>query len=171
MKLIDAFKEHVPNSNDFSIGYFEGHQHSKVWLVENDDLESMYAKLGSGGDVALWCDGKLDGDLVSKTKRKRGDSSRSAGSTRHEKEEEVDIIYKDLKEKHDTKFDIPKLRLWARMIATDLHDDYNDPPNIPAFSGSMAKKPRKDSIYEALTGAAEAFAKVITSSGEQERST
>ena len=83
----------------------------------------------------------------------------------------MDAIYKDLKEKHDTKFDVPKLRLWARMIATDLHDDYNDPPNIPAFSGLATKKPRKDSMYEALTGAAEAFAKVITSSGEQERAT
>ena len=53
MKLIDAFKEHVPNTNDFSIGYFEGHQHSKVWLVENNDLESMYAKHGSSGDLVL----------------------------------------------------------------------------------------------------------------------
>ena len=106
--------------------------------------------------------------MASKIKCKRVSS---VGSTRHEKEEEVDAIYKGLKQKHDTKFDVPKLRLWARMIATDLHDDYNDPPNIPAFSGLATKKPRKDSMYEALTGAAEAFAKVITSSGEQERAT
>ena len=53
------------------------------------------------------------------------------------------------------------------MISSDLHDDYDDPPNIPAFSGSL-KKPRKESMYEALTGAAEAFAKAITKSGGEQ---
>ena len=47
------------------------------------------------------------------------------------------------------------------MISSDLHDD------PPAFSGSL-KKSQKESMYEALTGAAEAFAKAITKSGGEQ---
>lgn len=167
MKLIDACKEHVPNTTDFNVGYYEGHQHLKVWLVTNDDLNSMYMKYHNGGDIVLWCDGKSENEIA-KAKRKKGESN--VGSTRHEKEDEVDNIYADLKEKHSTKFDTPKLRLWARMVAQNLHDDYDNPPNIPAFSGS-SKKPRKDNMYEALTGAAEAFAKVVTSTSTGDQHT
>ena len=35
-----------------------------------------------------------------------------------EKEDEVDEVYKTLKEKHGSKYDVPKLRLWARMVCT-----------------------------------------------------
>ena len=34
----------------------------------------------------------------------------------HEREEEVDNIFSDLKEKHQDKYETPKLRLWAHMI-------------------------------------------------------
>ena len=83
VKLIDAFKEHVPNSTDFNVGYFEGPQHSKVWLVTLDDLGSMYRKYHNNGDIALWCDGKADGEkVVTKTKRKKGSGDSMAGSSR-----------------------------------------------------------------------------------------
>ena len=51
MELINGCKEHVPNTTDFSVGYFEGHQHSKMWLVTNDDLNSMYTKYHNGAVV------------------------------------------------------------------------------------------------------------------------
>ena len=38
-----------------------------------------------------------------------------------------------------------------------IHDNYDTPTDIPAFSGTTPKKPRKDSA-DALTGAAVAFA-------------
>ena len=160
VKLIDAFKQHVPNTTDFNVGYFEGPQHSKVWLVM-DDLGSMYKKYHNGGDIALWCDayGKADGEKVSTKTKGSGDSM--AGSSRQEKEGEVELIYKDLKEEHDGNYNVPRLRLWARMIASDLHDDYDNPPSVPAFSGMTHKRPRKDDMYDAITGAAVAFAKAI----------
>ena len=41
LKLIEAFSDHVPNTVDFSVGYYEGSQQSKVWLVTADDLKKM----------------------------------------------------------------------------------------------------------------------------------
>ena len=46
------------------------------------------------------------------------------------------------------------------MIASDLHN-YDIPPNVPTFSGTMSKKPKKENMCEAITTAAVAFAKTI----------
>ena len=163
MKLIEQFKEHVPNTVDFSVGYYEGQQHTKVWLVTSDDLKSMYTKF-SGGQLTLWCDGKSE---EGKNKRKRDNTDMD--TKRQEKEEDVDCIYKDLKGRHEGKFDTPKLRLWARMISSNLHDDYDSPPDIPAFSGTTPKRPRKETLSGALTEVAVAITKAITSSSDTGR--
>ena len=42
VKLIESFRENVPNTIDFNVGYFEGSQQAKVWLVVPDDLKTMY---------------------------------------------------------------------------------------------------------------------------------
>ena len=154
----------MPNSVSFNIGYFEGRQQTKLWLVTNDDLKSMYSKYPEG-DVTLWCDGRLDGQEEGRSGRKR--DSRT-DSKRLEKEDYVDEVYKDLKDKHGEKYDTPKLRLWSRMIASNLHDDLEKPPDIPAFSGVTPKRPRKESMTDALTGAAVAFAKTFSSSNIQQ---
>ena len=39
LKLIEAFSDQLPNTVDFSVGYYEGSQRSKVWLVTADDLK------------------------------------------------------------------------------------------------------------------------------------
>ena len=108
----------------------------------------MYTKF-SGGHLTLWCDGKLD---EAGKKRKRDDVDPK--TKRQEKEEDVDSIFKDLKRRHDSKFDTPKLRLWARMICSKLHDDYDKPPDIPAFSGVVPKRPRRESLGDALSDVA-----------------
>ena len=125
---------------------------SKISLVTDDDLTSMYSKYLTG-EIILWCEGKLETHKTNK--RKRNDT----GTSRQEKEDEADDIFKELAEKYRGKFDIPKLRLWARMIQADLHDDYDAPPDVPAFDrNSTSKKPKKDSMNDALTNAAIAFA-------------
>ena len=44
------------------------------------------------------------------------------------------------------------------MIAAGIHHDYDDPPNIPAFTGSLSKRPRRtDSLTNVLSDAAIAF--------------
>ena len=83
-------------------------------------------------------------------------------SNYHDGEEEIDETYKELREKYLEKFEVPKLRLWARMISSGLHESTEVPPNIPAFHdrGSAPKKSKQD-FSSALNGAAVAFAQAI----------
>ena len=47
------------------------------------------------------------------------------------------------------------------MISSGLHESEDKPPSIPAFSGVLPKRSRKDSLSEALVGAASAFAESL----------
>ena len=107
----------------------------------------MYSRYPKG-EITLWCDSSSPavGQEASSEhgKRKREDVAAST-SRRQEKEEEVDAAFKELKEKHADVFDVSKLRLWARMIASNLHDDYETPPNVPDFQENASKKCRQQS--------------------------
>lgn len=152
-KLIEELKDHIPDSLTFKVGYFEGPKHSKMWIVTKDDITAMYSKFLSG-EITLWCEGREE--EVGRNKRKREEAS----SRYQEREEEVEKIYIELKQKHEDKYDTPKLRLWARMIASNLHDDLEDPPNIPAFQAP--KKSKRESFSNVMSGAAVAFAKALS---------
>lgn len=52
----------------------------------------------------------------------------------------MEDVHCELRRKHGDGYNTPKLCLWARMITTNLHDDLDTPPNIPAF-GSTPKRP------------------------------
>ena len=136
--LSDELQSHVSNKSNFNIGYMEGNR--KIWLVNSDDLKSMYEKYKQGGQIVLWCDGRPEDEASSfalSGKRKR-DNERS--TRRQEQEDQVEKAFERLKDKHgDDEFDIPRLRLWSRMICSGLHDDYNVPPKIPAFSIGSSK--------------------------------
>ena len=72
----------------------------------------------------------------------------------------------ELQEIHeDDDYDIPRLRLWSRMISTGIHSDYHNPPNIPAFTGTSSKRGRltksHDNLSEALSSAAVAVVDAI----------
>ena len=47
------------------------------------------------------------------------------------------------------------------MIDANLHDDTENPPNIPGFLNITPKKPRKDLLADAIEGAAVAFTGVV----------
>lgn len=55
------------------------------------------------------------------------------------------------------------------MICSGCHDDYDTAPSLPAFSSTVPKK-RKDTLSEALTGAAVAFAKAVSGSPQVDQS-
>ena len=156
-KLIEKLGDQVPNTITFDVGYYEGSQHSKIWICNNDDLEAMYHKVNPG-EITLWCEGALSSteEESRSTKRNREDND-NPPSKRQKKEEEVESV---LKEKHGDAFDTPRLRLWARMIVSKLHANYDSPPSIPAFT-STPKKPRQQSYSSAIEGAAIAFAKAL----------
>ena len=52
-------------------------------------------------------------------------------SKRQEKEEEVETLFCELRDKHSGKFSVPQLRLWERMVATGIHDDLEEPLKFP----------------------------------------
>ena len=135
--LSDEFESHVSNTSNFNVGYMEGN--GKIWLVNTDDIKSMYQKYSKGGQITLWCDGKSD-DNTSEPRSKRKCDNDDCRSIRRHEQEEVEEAYKTLKEKHSGQFDIPKLRLWSPMICSGLHEDYEKPPKIPAFSMQSPKK-------------------------------
>ena len=103
----------------------------------------MYHKFPTGA-ITLWCDGCLPTARDECNKRKRDDAS-TGSSKRQKEEEEVDILFQELKEKHGSKFDSPRLRLWARMVANNLHEDLETPLAIPAFCATP-KQVRQQSL-------------------------
>ena len=120
----------------------------------------MYSRYDPGSKVNLWCEAKAknendENDMPPVAKKKK---------TSHETvdhEDEIDTIFHQLREKHP-KMDAPKLRLWAKLIQTHRHESYDEPPQIPLITGSAtASKPKRESIGEALTGAAVALAKAL----------
>ena len=162
MKLIEEFKELVPDTLNFNVRYFEGQGHSKIWFVTREGFSTMYRKYPRG-EITLWCDGQSEEeeDLGCRKKCKRDESV----SKRQGKEEAVDDIFKQLKEKHGEKYDTPRLHLWARSIGSKIHDDLDSPPDLSAFrkETGLKKSVKKDSLTDALTGAVLAFANKYTS--------
>ena len=55
--LYHELVDEIPDG-DFNVGYFEGSQHKKKWLVCQADLEAMYAHFKGKQHIRLWCDGK-----------------------------------------------------------------------------------------------------------------
>ena len=82
MKLVEEFKELVPDTLSFSVGYFEGQSHSKVWLVTREDFSTMYRKYPRG-EVTLWCDARSEEEEDQGCRKKR---KRDGVSKRQEKE-------------------------------------------------------------------------------------
>ena len=152
--LVNEFEDLIMQNDSFDVGFMEGSQQAKVWLENSEDLDRMYKLYPKGGNITFWCYSAQD--TVSSSKRKRDEIS----TRRQDKEEEVDKIFKELREKHG-KLECTKLRLWARMICGGLHDDYDEPPDMPAFNPDR-KRPRRESLTEAFTGAATAICKVLS---------
>ena len=153
VKLIESFTESVPNTIDFNVGYFEGSQQAKVWLVVPDDLKTMYQKYPQGGAINLWCDARCVETEVENVRKRKRDSETNKKQNIEENEKEVEEAYKELLEKHGSAWDTPRLCLWARCICSGQHKDLEKPPNLPAFKDPEPKK-RKESLSDALAGAA-----------------
>ena len=121
-------------------------------------MDTMYVRYPKG-EITLWCDGRSEEGTNDTSSRKKHKKDGETSTKRQEKEDEVDDIFMQLKEKHGTKFDTPRLRLWARTICGNLHDDLDQPPDLPAFrSNSETVTPKKRqhelALSDALAGAA-----------------
>ena len=91
------------------------------------------ARYRLGGEVLKWCEGQC--------KDQKRDSAELGGLLkRQEKEEELENIFKELKDIHADKHSLPQLRLWSRMVSAGLHIDMETPPDVPAFHSSAKKR-------------------------------
>ena len=149
-------------SDDYNMGYFEGRAHSKRWLVSDEDLKAMYRKFSKGGRVNLWCENiesERERSPPAKKKKKKQEDKETA--RRKDKEEELDGVYLELKKRHGDKWPDPHLRLWARYKVNGYHTDLDNPPAAPPFTGFVPKRAKQESLSEALTSAANAFAQAF----------
>ena len=134
-----------------------------MWLYSMEDLTAMYSKYPKGGAINLWCDGEYDVVDGGSHKRKR-DTAVKQSSHRKTKEDESESAFKTLHEKHSAKYDAPRLRLWSRMIAAGIHEDYDEPPDIPAFSKN--KRARKETMSGCISDAAVAIVQALQDKGK-----
>lgn len=140
-------------------------------MVSSQDLEQMYLKSKNKNEIYLWCevdDTVNDEDSEPPTKKKRDEQTISK---RQEKENAVDAAFDELHTKHGDAYSKPQLKLWARMLANDLHDSYENPPNVPMITGATPKLQKKESLSEVVSNAAVAFAKAISPSQVQNPTT
>ena len=128
---------------------------SILWLCSDTDLDMMYDK-NQSGEITLWCNGNRSSDKESAVKSKRKRDDLSTGTSKRQKKEEGDDIFQDLKHKHGTNYNTPRLHLWAQMVANKLHDDLDTPPTIPAFT-STPHRPRSQLLSTVISGAATAY--------------
>lgn len=157
---MSTFPEQVPATTNFNIGYFLGKQSSKYWLVNQGDLDLMYNSLKKR-EVLLWCDAASSDSGANEKKRKSQVDSPRPPSKRSQIEEEVDGTVEELKERHNDQYTLPQMRLWARMISAGHHESLDDPPQIPAITGVTPKRKPKESLAEAITGAASSLVSVF----------
>ena len=143
--LHHELEDEISDNEDYSVGYFEGRQQKKKWLVSPSDLEAMYVTFEGKTKISLWCEGKqitsdhdTSGDEEPHPKRRK--KSRSDGSKKiNEREDELESVFRQLKEKHQDNFSGPQLRLWAQMIVAKTHDNLDEPPKVPMISGNIQR--------------------------------
>lgn len=152
-KALENFEDKLHSIEHLECGYFE--KSAKRWIEHNKDLEAMYKAFeGRNCDITLWFSHETQ--LQHGTKRKNVESHDITPSKRVSREEAVDQITQELRDKHGEQFNSPQLRLWARMKLNGQHTSIEHPPQIPLFTGTMSSKPKRESLSEALTIAATA---------------
>ena len=72
-KLKNEFKDHLPETDDFQIGYYLGKQSSKMWLVTEEDLKSMYGNIGRD-NIPLWSDARSNELVVGQNRKTLSES-------------------------------------------------------------------------------------------------
>ena len=147
------------NVSDFDFGFYEGRQSVKRWINEDEDLRQMYIRY-KNCEIHLWCELYYDVALDEPPPKRRKDADISVGSRRQDKENLVDKAFNELSEKHKDAYTKPQLKLWARMIANDIHESYDLPPNVHMLTG--IRQPKKaETMTEVIAGAAAAVVKAI----------
>lgn len=162
-RLMDTFKDKIPDTYNFQVGYHVKKGSGKRWIEQEADLVSMYKHYEGSDTITLFCDGKT----TTPTGRKRKHSATSGIASNenvsaNDHEEEVKQTALELSDRHQDRWNMRQYQIWARMFVNNQWDSLDEPPNIPLITGSAKKIPRRENLSEAISGAAVAFAKVLT---------
>ena len=165
-KIMEEFSDQLPETMDYQVGYFHGKQSAKRWIMTQEDLNLMYESKKE--NILLWADARVqcsntNGSSSRGQKRKAADPF-GLTSKRQQIESEVDDVVSELKKKQGDKYTMPQLRLWARCIVSGNHESTDEPPDLPPITGNGPKKPRKQSLGDALMEAANTFAAQVRGS-------
>lgn len=163
-RACDDFEDKLNEVDDIECGYFE--KSSKRWIEHDQDLEAMYQVFkGRNCEITLWFSHESPSKRAKK--RKGEEPGDIVASKRVSREEAVDKMAQELREKHGEElFSGAQLRLWARMKLNGQHNSMDHPPQIPLFTGTMLSKPKRDSLSDALTNAATAVVGILKSNSQ-----
>lgn len=133
--------------------------------MTQEDLNLMYESKKE--NILLWADARVqcsntNGSSSRGQKRKAADPF-GLTSKRQQIESEVDVV-SELKKKQGDKYTMPQLRLWACCIISGNHESTDEPPDLPPITGNGPKKPKKQSLGDALMEAANTFAAQVRGS-------
>ena len=161
---MDEFGDQLPETMDFQVGYFHGKQSAKRWIVTHEDLNLMYENRKE--KILLWADAcvhcsNTNGSSSRGQKRKSADPFGLA-SKRQQIESEVNDVVSDVKKKQGDKYSLPQLCLWAHCIVSGNHESTDEPPDVPPITGNGPKRPKKQTLGDAIVEAASTFAHAYT---------
>ncbi len=168
MKLMDCYKEKLPSSPDLIVLGYIVKRGGKRGIEKELDLTSMYTQFDKDDPITIYCE--IKSATISVPKRKRKTIAESDSDV-EDHETDVKKAADKLKEKHgEENYDKRQLTLWGRMIVNKQWKSYDNPPDVPLITGGVRKFPRKESISEAITGAALAFANALSPQANQQSS-
>ena len=169
----------MTEGDQFALGYYHrGRGNSKLYLVTEDDMQTMYEQYSDAQEIPLWCDGigettesnpnssdacSSQNSSTEPAKKRPRKESTTQGSKRAAIQEEVDEIYEQLRDKHTNRFTPIQLKLWANMLHVGTHKDYDLPPDVPMFGGGKKKTEKRSEVIDALSGIAEGITRAIRS--------
>ncbi len=148
--LSDALKFQVENCGYLEPGH--GLKGRQQWLVQDEDLQEMYAMYQKRREIMLWCIRPFGG---SGTRRSGSDSKKRSNSegpgeasqppktkrtTCSQKTKDVEDIIGQLREKHGQAYSTEQLSCWAHLYHMEKHGSLDTPPSLPFFSGKKTKK-------------------------------
>ena len=138
----------------FDVGYYRGNK--RMWIRNNRDLSDLLTRSAERDELTIWCEGistkpttsgkrkkssglvdsleiSSDSDssdgLKSKTKKKK-----KKKTLLEEKQDRIDEIVDNLREKHKTQYTSLQYRVWAETVVAGQHEDTEKPPRGSFFT-------------------------------------
>ena len=123
----------VSDKLDFPVGYVKGG--TKVWIRNESDVQDVWNFVRCGDNVSLWRHGvyvpstskkhhssESSGDSDdSSTKKPKKKKRRKRVSVLEAKNNRVEEVVTNLRQKHGTRYTTVQYRLWAEMVDVGTH--------------------------------------------------